>query len=48
MIEMGARRFIEIGPGKVLSGLLKRIDRSVEVTSVSDLQGIEKLQGFSA
>lgn len=48
MIEMGARRFIEIGPGKVLSGLLKRIDRSVEVTSVSDLQGIEDLQGVPA
>ena len=30
MIERGVRRFVEVGPGEVLSGLVKRIDRSVE------------------
>ncbi len=36
MIELGVDTFIEIGPGKVLSGLIKKIDRSVETYSVSD------------
>jgi [acyl-carrier-protein] S-malonyltransferase len=45
MIGMGAQVFLEIGPGKVLSGLLKRIDRSVSAISVSDFQSIENLQG---
>ena len=30
MIEQGATRFIEVGPGEVLTGLVRRIDRSVE------------------
>ncbi len=44
MIDLKAGRFIEIGPGKVLSGLLKRIDRTVSVVSVSDAQGIKNVQ----
>ncbi|MED3562713.1 ACP S-malonyltransferase [Bacillus xiapuensis] len=36
MIELGVETFIEIGPGKVLSGLIKKIDRSVKTYSVSD------------
>lgn len=36
MLAAGAGRFYEIGPGKVLKGLLKRIDRKVECTSVQD------------
>ena len=34
MIEDGATRFIEYGPGEVLQGLIKKIDPSVDVTSV--------------
>jgi [acyl-carrier-protein] S-malonyltransferase len=36
MIDLGVDTFIEVGPGKVLSGLIKKIDRSVKVYSVSD------------
>ncbi|MDI6781027.1 MAG: ACP S-malonyltransferase [bacterium] len=37
MIEQGIDTFIEIGPGKVLSGLIKRIDPGVRVMSVDDV-----------
>src|SRR6266702_5601858 len=38
LIRNGATVFVEVGPGNVLSGLLKRIDKSVKVLSVSDLR----------
>ena len=43
---MGQVHFIEIGPGKVLSGLIKRINREVKVLNidtVEDIQSIKKL-----
>ena len=43
MIENGVKKFIEIGPGKVLSGLIKRIDRSVKLISVNDVDDLEKI-----
>jgi [acyl-carrier-protein] S-malonyltransferase len=36
MTEAGVERFIEVGPGKVLSGLVKRISKSVEACNVED------------
>jgi [acyl-carrier-protein] S-malonyltransferase len=41
MIAMGVRRFVEIGPGNVLTGLIRRIDSSVELVNVSDVTSIE-------
>lgn len=43
MIELGVTTFIEIGPGKVLSGLVKKIDKSVAVYSVSDEETCKKV-----
>jgi len=37
MIAQGVERFVEVGPKKVLAGLLRRIDRSVERVSTDDL-----------
>jgi [acyl-carrier-protein] S-malonyltransferase len=41
MISMGVKRFVEVGPGNVLTGLIKRIDASVELVNVSDVASIE-------
>ena len=44
MINKGVTKFVEIGPGKVLSGLVKRIDKSVTIVSINeldDLQGVK-------
>ena len=40
----GAKTFVEVGPGNVLSGLLKRIDKSVKAIPVNNLAGIEKVK----
>ncbi len=43
MIKKGVNKFIEIGPGKVLSGLVKRIDRNVIVDSINTEDDIKKI-----
>ena len=41
MIDKSVKQFIEIGPGKVLSGLIKRIDRSVKVSAINTEEDIK-------
>ena len=41
MIRKGVTQFIEIGPGKVLSGLVKRIDRNVKVSAINTEEDIK-------
>tara|TARA_E500000178_G_scaffold338543_1_gene379000 strand:- start:4867 stop:5793 length:927 start_codon:yes stop_codon:yes gene_type:complete len=44
MITYGVDQFIEIGPGKVLSGLVKRIDKDVKITSINNQSDVESLK----
>jgi [acyl-carrier-protein] S-malonyltransferase len=43
MIEKGVEQVLEIGPGKVLSGLMKRIDNRIETRNLEDLQTLKKI-----
>jgi len=45
MVQLGVDRFIEIGPGKVLSGLVKRIDKNVAINNIEDASGLNALKG---
>jgi [acyl-carrier-protein] S-malonyltransferase len=44
LMREGVKVFVEVGPGNVLTGLLKRIDRSVKAIPVGDLASLEKLR----
>ncbi len=44
LTEAGARGFVEVGPGKVLSGLIKKIDRMARVFSVNDAEGLGRVE----
>jgi [acyl-carrier-protein] S-malonyltransferase len=44
LVKDGVKTFVEVGPGNVLSGLMKRIDRSVKAVSVNDLASLEKVK----
>ena len=43
MIGKGVEQVLEIGPGKVLSGLMKRIDNRIETRNLEDLQTLKKI-----
>lgn len=43
LMRAGVRTFVEVGPGNVLSGLVKRIDRSAKAISVNSLEMLERL-----
>ena len=43
LVREGVRTFVEVGPGNVLSGLVKRIDRSVKTVSVNSLAALDEL-----
>jgi [acyl-carrier-protein] S-malonyltransferase len=43
MIEKGIEQVLEVGPGKVLSGLMKRIDQRIETGNLENLQTLKKI-----
>jgi [acyl-carrier-protein] S-malonyltransferase len=45
LISRGAERFVEVGPGKVLCGLMRQIDRSKGCTNVGDEASLQKALG---
>ncbi|MCD6581645.1 MAG: ACP S-malonyltransferase [Desulfuromusa sp.] len=45
MKDLGITKYVEIGPGRVLSSLIKRIDRSAVQKNIGDVVSLEKLQG---
>ena len=44
MIKNVVTNFIEIGPGKVLSGLVKRIDKNIDVNSINKIEDLEEIK----
>jgi [acyl-carrier-protein] S-malonyltransferase len=44
MIKNGVTNFIEIGPGKVLSGLVKRIDKTINVNTINKLEDLSDIK----
>ncbi|HMP73843.1 MAG TPA: ACP S-malonyltransferase [Kiritimatiellia bacterium] len=48
IVAGGTTTFLECGPGKVLAGLVKRIDKTAKVHSIQDQSGLEGLAGFLA
>ena len=44
MIKGGVNHFIEIGPGKVLTGLIKRIDRKIKINTINNESDIKDLK----
>ena len=44
MINSGVNNFIEVGPGKVLSGLVKRIDRNVKLNHINHLNDLKLIK----
>ena len=44
MTNSGVQNFIEIGPGKVLSGLVKRINKEVKISTINNQNDIKNLE----
>jgi [acyl-carrier-protein] S-malonyltransferase len=45
---MGVTRAVEVGPGKVLSGLIKRIDTSIACAAAGDPEGVTAVKELLA
>lgn len=48
LIELGATTFVEVGPGKVLTGLMRQIDRNQTAMNVEDEASLQKVTGLFA
>jgi [acyl-carrier-protein] S-malonyltransferase len=48
LIDLGAKSFVEVGPGKVLTGLMRQIDRSQTAQNVEDEASLQKLANLFA
>lgn len=48
LIELGANTFVEVGPGKVLTGLMRQIDRTQTAMNVEDEASLQKATGLFA
>jgi [acyl-carrier-protein] S-malonyltransferase len=48
MLRLGAETFVEVGPGKVLTGLLKRIDRNARAINISDSGSVRAFERLFA
>ncbi|HET9323711.1 MAG TPA: ACP S-malonyltransferase [Gaiellaceae bacterium] len=44
LVKEGVKTFVEVGPGNVLSGLVKRIDKTAKAVSVNNLAGLKKVE----
>jgi [acyl-carrier-protein] S-malonyltransferase len=48
LLKEGVQTFVEVGPGNVLAGLIKRIDRNVKTISVSTPESLDKLEELAS
>ena len=48
LVREGVRTFVEVGPGNVLSGLVRRIDHSVKAVSINNLDSLDRLNELLA
>ena len=46
MVNFGVTRFVEVGPGKVLTGFTKKINKDMELANVEDIASLEKTLEF--
>jgi [acyl-carrier-protein] S-malonyltransferase len=45
LVELGTATFVEVGPGRVLSGVLRQIERSVHCVNVEDAKSLQNALG---
>ena len=46
MVNFGVTCFVEVGPGKVLTGFTKKINKDMELANVEDIASLEKTLEF--
>ncbi len=47
IIAQGVRTFVELGPGRVLTGLMRKIDRSVDVININSARDLDAMESLS-